>query len=210
MKPHFYPARPMQGGQNFIELCASLYADGSWVFEPKFNGWRAMLHVPTGAMFNRYNEPLSIKGEFDKAIEKIRCAPWFAVSHGPISTEWLDVEALERRHGRGQGSLVAIDLPSMRDSGSLQVNHTVRSVSLNCMFKSATLDHCADRDTVYSIPSYSDGPALWRELQDINRSLGIVFYEGVVAKRKSSTYPIQLRSPKEETRDWVKHRFTTS
>jgi len=196
MKPHFYPARPKQGGMNFLALCSTLYADGTWSFEPKFNGWRAMLHVPSGAMFNRYNEPLSISGEFAAAIQSIRKS--FGVG------EWMDCEALERRHGRGQGSLVVIDTPAAAQS------HRIRALELNLVFPPATLDHCAERDTVYSIPSYDDGPALWRELQEANQQLGIVFYEGVVAKRKTSAYPLQLRSSKEETPDWIKHRFTTS
>jgi hypothetical protein len=192
----------MQGGQNFIELCSSLYADGTWVFEPKFNGWRAWLHVPTGLMFNRHNEPLSINDEFKDAAQLIRNE--FGLSFSMRGGEWLDVEALERRHGRGQGSLVIIDTPKS------EATYSVRSLDMVMRFRSACLDHCATPNTVYSIPSYGDGPALWRELMDINRSLGIVFYEGVVAKRIASTYPIQLRSSKEETKDWVKHRFTTS
>lgn len=211
MSPPFYPARPMQGGQNFVELCSTLYADGQWVFEPKFNGWRAMLHVPTGAMFNRYNEPLSINGEFKAATQLIRNE--FGYAFAMRGGEWLDVEALERRHGRGQGSLVVIDAPKFcigTMKAPVPAPHSLRSLDLMMRFPSACIDHCASTDTVYSIPSYSDGPALWRELQDINRSLGIVFYEGVVAKRIASTYPIQLRSSKEETESWVKHRFTTS
>ncbi len=34
-----------------------------------------------------------------------------------------------------------------------------------------------------------------------------LFYEGLVAKRTTDPYPIQLRSPAEEFVGWVKHRW---
>jgi hypothetical protein len=44
-------------------------------------------------------------------------------------------------------------------------------------------------------------------MQIINRRLGCDFYEGVVAKQADSPYPIQLRSPDQETPAWIKHRW---
>jgi hypothetical protein len=41
----------------------------------------------------------------------------------------------------------------------------------------------------------------------MNRVLACEFYEGFVAKRTDSPYPLQLRSPSEEFPRWVKHRF---
>jgi hypothetical protein len=49
--------------------------------------------------------------------------------------------------------------------------------------------------------------ALWNELKEFNRKVGVEFYEGIVMKRADSLYPVQLRSSKEETREWVKHRW---
>ncbi len=43
-------------------------------------------------------------------------------------------------------------------------------------------------------------------LKEINRKLGCVFFEGVVMKQADAPYPVQLRSPTEECRAFVKHR----
>jgi hypothetical protein len=48
---------------------------------------------------------------------------------------------------------------------------------------------------------------LWKQLQDVNRCLGCGFYEGLVARRSDSLYPIQLNSPDQTTPAWMKHRF---
>ena len=93
--PPFYPARPVNGGPLPIALPKS----GAWTLEGKYNGWRAWVHNPTGAMFNRDLEPLSINGEFAPALHLLRAMPW----------EWSDVEALERRHDIGRGSLILLD-----------------------------------------------------------------------------------------------------
>jgi len=47
----------------------------------------------------------------------------------------------------------------------------------------------------------------WGSLQLANGFLACDFYEGLVAKRGDSPYPIQLRSPDEEFSGWVKHRW---
>ena len=69
------------------------------------------------------------------------------------------------------------------------------------------------RPTRQSFPPVSVPPALcnsrnaWLDLQTINRELSCDFYEGVVAKRADSLYPVQLRSPEQEFPFWVKHRW---
>ena len=66
-------------------------------------------------------------------------------------------------------------------------------------------------DTLYHLPSFDLAAAqvFWTTAPFINAVLGCTFYEGVVAKRCDSLYPVQLRSAEEETSAWVKHRFTT-
>ncbi len=49
--------------------------------------------------------------------------------------------------------------------------------------------------------------ALYNSLKERNRALRCDFFEGVVMKRASAPYPIQLRSDSEESRVLVKHRF---
>ena len=50
MNPITYPARPINGGP--LEKARPKH--GEWFYEPKYNGWRALVHVPTGTMFNRH------------------------------------------------------------------------------------------------------------------------------------------------------------
>ena len=219
MNHPFYPARPKQGGALFPQLCEKMYGQDNddWLVQPKYNGWRAFLHAPTGTMWNRHGTKLSIAKEFTEAIwcinnrrQKILADGFERLEDHELVTligeeaDWYDVEALERRHGIGQGSLIVLDLPmSVATQGQ-------RAVALNEMFCGAPMVTCLN-DTAYSAPSHliCEGPQLWLELQQANKNLGCIFYEGVVTKRVASLYPKQNRSPSEETPDWIKHRFTT-
>lgn len=213
--PPFYPARPVNGGP----LPVAQPKHGEWLWEPKYNGWRATVHVPTGAMFNRKNEPLSISKEFEKALAYLKQELELNVTRDrdilaeyigrPRLTseeiEWADVEALERRHNRGRGSLVALDLPK------LALPLKKRGYVMRSTFCPA-IDHCASKDTVYSVPQFTDGPGVWEELIEDNKMLKAVtggndFYEGVVAKRADSIYPLQLFSSDREYPFWMKHRW---
>lgn len=51
------------------------------------------------------------------------------------------------------------------------------------------------------------GAALYLNLKSENQALGADLYEGLVAKRTNSPYPVQQRSASEETTFWVKHRW---
>jgi len=48
---------------------------------------------------------------------------------------------------------------------------------------------------------------LYGELRQLNTHWHCLFYEGLVAKRTTDPYPVQLRSPEEEFVGWVKHRW---
>jgi len=189
MRPITYPARPVNGGP----LDKALPKHGVWLYEPKYNGWRTLVHVPSGTMFNRKGERLSIAAEFRPALEKLQRTPF----------EWLDCEALERRHGLGQGSLIVFDYIA---HGSF----VERRQQLHAVFDRASelgpFETCGCDEV--RLPLISNEPlALWTELQEANRILGCEFYEGIVAKRAHSLYPIQLLSPNKEFPFWVKHRW---
>ena len=47
-----YPARPLNGGP----FDKAPPKRGAWAAEPKFNGWRALVHIPSGTIFNRHGE----------------------------------------------------------------------------------------------------------------------------------------------------------
>ncbi len=185
-----FPARPVNGGP--WPAAAALPRPGTWAFEPKYNGWRTLVHVPTGTMFNRHGQRLSIEDEFAPALDCLRrldLAPW------------LDCEALERRHGIGRGCLIVLDIP-VPTLTYTQRRHIVERVR--------RLD-CEDfmEPGIYCPPSFEQQYAtdVWEKLQLRNQRLGADFYEGLVAKRTDSTYPVQTESDSRTFPGWVKHRW---
>jgi hypothetical protein len=187
----------MNGGP----LHRALPKAGHWFYEPKYNGWRALVHVATGAMFNREGQPLTISGEFEQALGILRrldCAAF----------KWADCEALERRHGIGKGTLIVLDV--IPEPAWANATYETRRQW------TATLADCDPYrqpagNTIYRVPHCFApclAPVAWGRLQELNRQWGCDFYEGLVAKRADSPYPIQLRSPKAETPFWIKHRWT--
>lgn len=208
LRPITFPARPINGGL----FDKARPKRGQWLYEPKFNGWRALVHIPTGTMFNRHGERLSIQEEFAKALTELRGEVTRSVGKDFVinfetretrrlpAVEWADVEALERRHNRGRGSLIVLDFPE------LKLPLKERGFILRGMFCPA-IDHCAANDTVYSVPQFTDGATTWESLKRDNQMLGCEFYEGMVAKRADALYPIQLLSPKMEFSYWMKHRW---
>jgi len=94
-----YPARPIQGGR--LELAPP--KRGLWYAEPKLNGWRTLIHTPTGTMWNRQGSLLTIADCFRPALAALAKL----ATRGLV---WADCEALERRHNLGRGTLVVLDV----------------------------------------------------------------------------------------------------
>lgn len=199
-----YPARPIQGGR--LELAPP--KRGLWYAEPKFNGWRALIHTPSGTMWNRHGALLTIADCFRPALETLAKL----ASRGLV---WADCEALERRHNLGRGTLVVLD--AVPESGA--PNYAQRRALLESLLPS---DAVFGGDTARPVPcgtvvltptqradSHADALAFYQRLRAANRALGCDFFEGVVMKRADSAYLVQLRSATEECRGWVKHRFLT-
>ena len=69
-----YPARPIQGGR--LELAPA--KRGLWYAEPKMNGWRVLIHTPTGTMWNWHGALLTITDCVRPALGAQRLkVPWF-------------------------------------------------------------------------------------------------------------------------------------
>ena len=194
-----YPARPIQGGK----LDRAPKKIGLWYAEPKYNGWRALVHCPSGAMWNRHGGRLSIAGEFDVALAELKKLS----STGLV---WADCEAMERRHKVGRRSLIVLDW--IPDLGS--PTYEERRVFLESLLPLERMslgEGTMPEDSVLLAPSIAEtnGQALqlYRSLEAINRSVLADVFEGVVMKRSRSTYPVQLRSAGEENQGWIKHRF---
>ena len=199
-----FPARPIQGGR--LELAPP--KRGLWFAEPKLNGWRALIHTPTGTMWNRHGTLLTIADCFRPALASLAKL----ASRGLV---WADCEALERRHNLGRGTLVVLDVIPESDTPI----YTARRAMLESLLPSHPV---FDGNTSRPVPSgtavltptrradsHADALAYYQRLRAANRALGCDFFEGVVMKRADSPYPLQLRSATEEFRGWCKHRFLT-
>jgi len=190
-----YPLRPVNGGP----LDKAPTKVGRWFYEPKYNGWRAMVHVPSGRMFNRHGQALSIAQEFAVALKRLRESRF----------EWLDCEALERRHGIGRGTLIVLDAPGLttvdprtyEQRRALLTEHfPVLPAETQPNAEAVCLPPAFDYDSIVAL--------LWyHSLQCQNLDWNSNFYEGVVAKRADSLYPIQFSDPSREFPFWVKYRW---
>ena len=179
--------RPMNGGRFDLAYPKR----GTWFYEPKYNGWRALVHAPTGTMFNRHGERLTIESEFKDALAMLKDSP---------VAEWFDMEGLNRRHNLCRGLLVILD-------AILPETYQKRRAILEGRY--GDLQPFAPCQTICLVASSpaSEADTLWETLKKANTNLGVEFYEGLVAKKADSLYTMQLRSSKEETRDWIKHRW---
>ena len=197
--PPWFAARPVNGGP----LNLAQPKRGDWDYESKINGWRTWVHVPTGTMFNRHNQRLSIEGQFTSALRILReVFACFPATDGWNQREWADCEGLERRHNLGKGSLIVLDIPNH------PLPYTARNDFLQLWFPPLNLDgHACGPNEVRCLRRYRDPFPLWQALRAENQRLGVEFYEGVVAKRCDSVYPTQRHSPDAEYTLWMKHRW---
>lgn len=167
---------------------------GPWRFEPKWDGFRALVYVEGGRtrLISRngldfsatFPELLGLHEEFDGDL----IADGEIIALGPGSR--VDFQAVQNRlRGEGSGSLsfVAFDLLHVRDTSLLDWPLEERR---------ARLEHYSrPGNRMAWSPIFPDGTAL---LQHAAR-LGL---EGIVAKRLGSRY-----RPGTRTRDWVKVRI---
>lgn len=203
MNPPSYPLRPINGGP----LPKARIKPGTWFYEPKINGWRAVVNTRTGEMWNRHGKRLSIEKEFAEVLASLRA------SSLPESMTWLDCEALERRHSLGQGSLVVLDyIPSGFDRTPYSKRREILMdhLSTNDLWDSWRVEDCPRENRLMSFECcYNDTgkTEAWNHLQNLNLRFHAELFEGLVAKRADSLYPRQLRSPSTEFPLWVKHRW---
>jgi hypothetical protein len=194
-----YPARPLQGGK----LDRAPKKTGLWYAQPKYNGWRALVHCPSGTMWNRHGGRLSIAHEFDAVLRELQ-------KLAEAGLIWADCEALERRHNVGRRSLIVLDWIPDAESPTYEDRREFLE-SLMPLERMSLGEGTMPEDSVLLTPSIADtnGQALqlYRSLEAINRSVLADVFEGVVMKRAVSAYPVQLRSPDEKCRFWQKHRF---
>ena len=191
MSPPTFPLRPINGGR--LELAPKKF--GTWLYQPKYNGWRATIHVPTGQCWNRHGQPLSIGAEFATALAEVRRLPF----------EWLDCEGLERRHTIGRGTLIVLDC---LDHPNAPLDH--RMAVLEKYIEHHPLGQIAPHRVFMPGHVFDSADAhreLYAELARLNTELRAEVYEGLVAKRADSLYPFQLGNAERTFHHWMKHRF---
>ena len=160
-----YPARPIQGGR--LELAPP--KRGLWYAEPKLKGWRALIHTPTGTMWNRHGALHTIADCFRPALAAL-------AKIAPRGLVWADCEALERRHNLGRGTLVVLDV--IPESGT--PIYTARRGMLESLLP---CDPVFDGDTSCPVPSgtavltptrradsHADALAYYQRLREANRA----------------------------------------
>ncbi len=198
-----YPARPIQGGR--LELAPP--KRGVWYAEPKYNGWRALVHCPSGTMWNRHGSRLTIAHCFADALSDL-CD---LADDGLI---WADCEALERRHHVARGTLILFD--AISTDPMFTPSYTERRAFLESLripqerFSRGINDPDAPSlllTTSLLASHHNEVLAFYQNLHAANRKLACEFFEGVVMKRGDAAYPVQLRSSTEECRATMKHRF---
>lgn len=198
-----YPARPIQGGR--LELAPP--KRGLWYAEPKFNGWRALVHTQSGTMWNRHGKGLTIAPCFAEALDELR----------DLSEEgllWADCEALERRHDLARGTLIVLDAISA--DPKFTPTYQERRAFLESLripqerfFSGIHEGEPRPLLLTTSVPACSQNEllAFYHQLRAANHTLKAPFFEGIVMKMGEAAYPIQLRSSTEECRALVKHKW---
>ena len=82
-----FPARPMSGGRFNPDMLI-----GHWLWQPKYNGWRAFIDLETNQVFNRHGNLMSIhrcSEQFVMFIGRLRCRSISWLRSGPRQAPFL-------------------------------------------------------------------------------------------------------------------------
>ncbi len=195
-----YPARPINGGPPRL----ARPKPGHWITQPKFNGWRALVHLAGDAtpIWNRHGERFTIADDFTEALT--------AAAHAFPSGTWLDCEALQRR-GSIRNTLVILDIvvPDLPWTARKQLLAASGVPVLPWDYMPAK-DYGFPHGRLVvtdEIPADYTLRAACEFFALVNTDMDETVYEGVVMKKADSVYPIQTRSPDTRFPYWVKHRF---
>lgn len=208
--PPTYPMRPLNGGRPLPQVCDRYLRDRQWSFEPKVNGWRGLLHVPSGRLWNRHGQPSTIAERFTGAIATLQARSPF---------EWLDVEMMERRLPILQGALILLDGIAPPSYPYIDRRALLAEAFPACELPLWDFRHLPASGGVFRLPAWQFYPGdsetqglafasdWWYHLRQANTTLGCELYEGCVAKRLDSPYTQQLRAATVESPQWIKHRW---
>jgi hypothetical protein len=187
-----YPARPRNGGYLKEELIHPGY-----IYRPKLDGDRVLLNTYTEEMHNRHGERYT-KG---KDI-RIDCIREYIELLG-INSPWVDIEFLNK-HKRWKGMVAIIDVP-FRDFTFGELIRKLDSNPLKQANRGILPLSAYDHTKALSVWLALQGMAK-RYMEQDKESTPII--EGLVGVQADSMYPVQIRNPKEQAANWVKHRFS--
>jgi hypothetical protein len=200
-----YPPAPLNGGS----LESAPAKVGTWIWQPKPDDRRVVIHTPSRTIWNQYGQ-LSVANDsekFEVALDRLENVSFFA--------EWLDAGLMEYRNDMMRGCIIVFDLI---ERGLTSDERRERlAVTFDPLPWATELVGTAEaRNQVYLIPQWCPDRyvggfgvhpmELYDRLKNENAQLDRKFYEGLVAKRADSLYPFGNR-PKQQTADWIKHRF---
>ncbi len=174
----------------------------AWAYEVKWDGVRAMADTTDGALrlLNRNGRDVSVAYPELVALATVPGA----ILDGEVIAMDRGVPSFERLAGRmhvreaARAAALAVRTPVSFVVFDVPVLYGVDLTRRSYDERRATLDRLELPEPAQVSPVYPDGPTLW----EATLAQGL---EGVVAKRRASTYQPGRRSP-----DWVKapHRRT--
>lgn len=192
-----YPARPVNGGR--LDMAMAFPRTGEWVYEPKGNGRRAVIHARSGKIWNRHGieRTESMRPVFGNALSEI-----LRLFSEPDL--YLDCEILYGRTEYGRGTIVILDLIIPR----LTYQH--RRIDIESKVQCIQLENIPENSLV-CFPTCACPKTLWKLAREANDAFDLPtrnpMWEGIVAKKVDSLYPIQLISDDRKFPEWVKHRY---
>ena len=191
--------RPIDGGL----FHKARKKDVPCAYEPKANGHRALVHVPTMQCWNRHGQRMTNERDYGNALDLIH-----AECNNVI--EWLDCEFMGRRTEVMKGCIIILDCPSLHYLTYKDRKSSIKYIGFNDTPISE--DECSCVSLIPSVSSYEEGIELWNDLPKFNKRLGNTnpqtqLWEGIVVKEMDSRYRIQTHRDDVESPEWVKHRM---
>ena len=181
-----YPPKPEQGTVSRLD-------PSEFAFETKGNVTRGMLHRPSNLMISRHGKPLDTS-PYQEAIDML--------PEDDDQWEWVDLGlwGSPRTPGFNEGVMMVIDLPAMPMNQYRHRNMEIRH-NLPCDIE-LPFSKAFRPAVVYCHETLQ---CMKERIEHVNKSAGLVVWEGFVGKRLTSTYPWNTQHPGGKvTTDWFK------
>lgn len=170
--------------------------------------WRALVHTPSGTVWNRHGSRLTIERCFRDALEDLRDL----ASDGLL---WADCEALKPRHDLARGTPIVLD--AIPADPTFTPSYTERRLFLESLgiqqerFSSGI--HIGEErplllTTSRMVCSSIESLAFYRGLRARNRELGTEFFEGGCFEGRASDPDYHCLPPNRAYSGGSRNRFS--